>query len=60
MINPRSPIVINLNVNLRSEWFTIGDMGLTKHFPVTTTNNHRAADKFVRLIILVRIILWNL
>jgi hypothetical protein len=36
MINPRSLIVINLNVNLRSEWFTIGDMGLTKHFPVTT------------------------
>jgi hypothetical protein len=27
---------------------------------VTTTNNHRAADKSVRLIILVRIILCNL
>jgi hypothetical protein len=35
-------------------------LGLTEHFPVTTTNNHRAADKSVRLIILVRIIPCNL
>jgi hypothetical protein len=31
-------------------------LGLIKHFPVTTTNNHKAMDKSVRLIILVRII----
>jgi hypothetical protein len=35
-------------------------LGLTKHFPVTTTNNHRAVDKSVRLIILVRITPYNL
>jgi hypothetical protein len=28
--------------------------------PVKTINKHRAADKFVRLIILVRIIMCNL
>jgi hypothetical protein len=35
-------------------------LGTTKHFLVTTTNNHRVADKSVRLIILVRIISCNL
>jgi hypothetical protein len=60
MRNPRSPIEINLNVNLRNEWWTVGHSGPMKHFPVTTTNNHRATDKSVKLIILVRIIPCNL
>jgi hypothetical protein len=60
MRNPRSPIKINLDVNLRNEWSPVSDSGLTKHFPVTNTNNHRAMDKSIRLIILVRIIPCNL
>jgi hypothetical protein len=60
MRNPRSPIEINLDVNLRNEWLTVGDSGPTKHFPFTTTNNHRATYRFVRLIILVRITPCNL
>jgi hypothetical protein len=60
MRNPRSPVEINLDVNLRNEWWAVGDLGPTKHFPVTTTNNHMAADKSVTLIILVKIILCNL
>jgi hypothetical protein len=35
-------------------------LGLIKHFPVTTTNNHMVVDKSIRLIILVRIIPCNL
>jgi hypothetical protein len=60
MRNPRSPVEINLNINLENEWWAINDSGLTKHFLVTTTNNHRVADKSVRLIILVKIIPCNL
>jgi hypothetical protein len=60
MRNPRSPIEINLDVNLENKWLTLGDLDPTKHFPVTTTNNHRVADKSVRLIILVVIIPCNL
>jgi hypothetical protein len=60
MRNPISPVKINLDVNLRNEWRTVSDLGLTKHFLVTTTNTHRVADKSVRLIILVRIIPYNL
>jgi hypothetical protein len=30
------------------------------HFPVKTTNKHRAKENYVKLIILVRIILYNL
>jgi hypothetical protein len=60
MRNYRSPIEINLEVNLKNEWRTVSDFGLIKHFPVTTTNNRRVADKSVRLIILVKIIPCNL
>jgi hypothetical protein len=56
MRDPRSLVEINLDINLRNEWRIVGDLGPTKHFPVTTTNNHRVADKSVRLMILVRII----
>jgi hypothetical protein len=35
-------------------------LGPMKHFHVTTTNNHRAADNSIRLIILVGIIPCNL
>jgi hypothetical protein len=59
MRNPKSPVEINLGVNLRNEWWVVDDLGPTKHFLVTTTNNHRAADKSVKLIILVRITLCN-
>jgi hypothetical protein len=60
MRNPRSLVDINLDVNLRNEWSTVDDLGPIKHFPVTTTNNHWVADKSARLIILVKIILYNL
>jgi hypothetical protein len=60
MRDPRSPIEIILDINLGNEWWTVGGSGPTKHFPVTITNKHRAADKPVRLIILVRIITCNL
>jgi hypothetical protein len=60
MRNPRSPIKINLDINLKNEWLAISDSGPTKPFSMTTTNNHRAADKSVRLIILARIIPYNL
>jgi hypothetical protein len=60
MRDHRSPVEINLGVNLRNEWWTVSNSGLIKHYPVTTTNNHRAADKSVWLIILVRIIPCNL
>jgi hypothetical protein len=60
MRNPRCPIELNLNVNLGIEWWAIGDSSLTKHFPMTTTNNHSSVDKFVRLIIVARIIPYNL
>jgi hypothetical protein len=35
-------------------------LGPMKHIHVTTTNNHRAMDKSVRLIIVARIISCNL
>jgi hypothetical protein len=60
MRHPRSLIKINLDVNLKNEWWTIGVSGLTKHFPVTTTNNHMIMNKSVRLILLVRIIPYYL
>jgi hypothetical protein len=57
---PRSSVEKNLNVNLQKEWWIVGGSGLNKIFPVKTTHKHREADKFVRLIILARIILCNL
>jgi hypothetical protein len=60
MRNPRSHVQINLDVNLENEWRGVGESGPTKHFPVTTTNNHMAEDESVRLIILFKIIPCNL
>jgi hypothetical protein len=57
---PRSSVEKNLDVNLRKEWWIIGGSGPNKIFPVKTTHKHREADKYARLIILARIILFNL
>jgi hypothetical protein len=57
---PRSSVEKNLDVNLREEWWIIGGSGPNKIFPVKTTHKHREADKYARLIILTRIILFNL
>jgi hypothetical protein len=57
---PRSSVEMNLDVNLRKEWWIVGGSGPNKIFLVKTTHKHREADKSIRLIILVRIILHNL
>jgi hypothetical protein len=57
---PRSSVEKNLDVNLQEEWWIIGGSGPNKIFPVKTTHKHREADKYARLIILARIILFNL
>jgi hypothetical protein len=57
---PRSSVEKNLNVNLWKEWWIVGGSGLNKLFHVKTTHKHREVDKSARLIILARIILFNL
>jgi hypothetical protein len=57
---PRSSVEMNLDVNLRKEWWIVGGSGPNKIFLVKTTHKHREADKSIRLIILVRVILHNL
>jgi hypothetical protein len=57
---PRSFVEKNLDVNLRKEWWIVGGSGPNKIFPVKTTHKYREADKSARLIILARIILFNL
>jgi hypothetical protein len=57
---PRSSVEMNLDVNLRKEWWIVGGSGPNKIFLVKATHKHREADKSIRLIILVRIILHNL
>jgi hypothetical protein len=57
---PRSFVEKNLVVNLRKEWWIVGGSGPNKIFPVKTTHKHMEADKSARLIILARIILYNL
>jgi hypothetical protein len=57
---PRSFVEKNLDVNLRKEWWIVGGSVPNKIFPVKTTHKHREADKSARLIILARIILFNL
>jgi hypothetical protein len=57
---PRSYVKKNLYVNLPKEWWIVNGLGLNKIFPVKTTHKHREADKSAKLIILARIVLWNL
>jgi hypothetical protein len=57
---PRSSVEKNLDVNLQKEWRIVGGSGPNKISPVKTTHKHREAHKSPRLIILDRIILFNL
>jgi hypothetical protein len=57
---PRSSVEKKLDVNLQKEWWIVGGSGPNEIFPVKTTYKHREVDKSARLIILARIILFNL
>jgi hypothetical protein len=57
---PRSSVEKNLDVNFQKEWWIVGGSGLNKMFPMKTTHKHREVDKSAGIIILARIILYNL